>query len=222
MKKMLCLILLIFIIYSPIVLAHERLDDGWHIVVKNTESERGKSWYAQAKEWAYYENGKEILRYSSLLGSHRGWGEAPENSLASFQMTKDKGYYAFETDVRFTKDNVAVLLHDATINGVARNNDLSTITETTYVKDLTYNELKNNYVFNIERINHGKTTVLPDYNTNRITTFEEMLDFVKANKMYVNIELKEGTKEQIESLVKMTQKKGCIIMLDGLVIILTY
>ena len=207
MKKIVFLLLFLFCFLIPVVHAHEQLDDGWHIVVKNLDSEKGKNWNNQAKEWAYYEKGKEILRYSKLLGSHRGWGEAPENSLASFQMTRDKGYYAFETDVRFTKDNVAVLSHDATINNVARNNDLTTIANTTYVKDLTYEELKNNYVFNVERVNHSEPTVLSGYNTNRITSFEEMIDFVKTNKMYVSIELKEGTKEQIESLVKMTQQK---------------
>ena len=208
MKKLIILFLIILCVYTPSILAHEQLDDGWHFVVKNAETERGKNWNDQAKEWGYYEDGKEILRYSKLLGSHRGWGEAPENSLAAFQMTRDKGYYLFETDVRFTKDNIAVLSHDDFINNVAKNNDLSDINGTIYIKDLTYSELKNNYIFNIERVNHSGPTVLAGYNGNRITSFEEMLNFVKRNKMYVSIELKEGTKEQIESLVKMTQEKN--------------
>ncbi len=208
MKKIFLLVLLIICLYRPNVLAQEQLDDGWHFVVKNADSEKEKNWNEQAKEWAYYENGIEVLRYSQLVGSHRGWGEAPENSLAAFQMTRDKGYYAFETDIRFTKDNVAVLAHDATINSVAKNNDLTDISNTVYIKDLTFAELKNNYIFNIERVNHSAPTVLSVYNTNRITSFEEMLDFVKENRMYVSIELKEGTQEQIESLVKMTQDKN--------------
>ena len=53
--------------------------------------------------------------------------------------------------------------------------------------------MKNNHIFNIERVNHSEPTVLSGYNTNRITSFEEMLDFVKKNRMYVSIELKEGT-----------------------------
>lgn len=209
MKKTISLLLLLIIIYSPNVFAHEMYTDGWHIVPTNTEENISKTWSQQTKEWAYYENGKEIMRYSKLIGSHRGWGSAPENSLASFKATKEKGYYAFETDVRFTKDNVAVLSHDAKINTVARNNDLSVIAEDVFIKDLTYNQLKSNYIFNIDRLNHnGTATVLDGYNSNRITTFEEMLDYVKENKMYVSIELKEGTKEQIESLVKMTQEKN--------------
>ena len=209
MKKIFCLLFLIAVIYTPIVFAHEKYDDGWHIVPVNTESNIGKTWGLQSKEWAYYENGKETMRYSKLVGSHRGWGTAPENSLASFRITKEKGYYAFETDVRFTKDNVAVLVHDKTINSIAKNNDLTEIANDTFVSDLTYSQLKANYIFNIERVNHGNTpTTLSGYDTNRITSFEEMLDFVKANKMYVSIELKEGSKSQVESLVKMTQDKN--------------
>ena len=208
MKKYLSLIIVLLILYTPIVFAHEKLDNGWHMVPINNESEINKSWDEQSKEWGYYENGKEIMRYSKLLGAHRAWGEAPENSLAAIKMLREKGYYAFETDIRFTKDNVPVLCHDAAINVLARNNDLSTITNTVNLKDITYNELKNNYIFNIERLNHDGATMLDGFNTNRITTFEEMLNYVKANKMYVSIELKEGTKEQIESLVKMTQEKN--------------
>lgn len=207
-QKILFLVCIAILLSIPTVLGKEQLEDGWHIVVANSEEERGKDWNLQNKEWAYYEGGKEIMRYSRLIGSHRGWGTAPENSLASFKATREKGYYAFETDVHFTKDNVPVLIHDATINSTARNNDLSVIAEDTYVKNLTYNQLKNNYIFNIERINHGTPTVLPEFNTNRITSFEEMLDYVKANKMHVSIELKTGTKEQIESMVRMTQEKN--------------
>ena len=207
MKKILIVLLTVLLLSIPSVYAKEQLDDGWHIVVKNSEEERGKEWSQQRKEWAYYENGVETMRYSRLVGSHRGYGTAPENSLASFQVTKEQGYYAFETDVRFTKDNVGVLVHDEKINALARNNDLSTISSDTYVKDLTYNQLKSNYIFNVERLNHDGATVLSGYNTNRITSFEEMIDFVVANKMYVSIELKVGTKEQIESLVRITQEK---------------
>ncbi|MBR7042177.1 MAG: hypothetical protein IKI04_01620, partial [Bacilli bacterium] len=201
--------LLLIFLSIPTVFAHELYGNGWHLVVANNESERGKSWVNQNKVWGYYEGGREIRRYSVLLGAHRGWGTAPENSLAAFRLAKQNGYDAFETDVRFTSDNVAVLCHDVYINDVARNNDLSEITDKVYVRNVTYQELKDNYVFNIERVNHGGTaTTLDSYNNNRITRFDEMLDFVKQNKMLVAIELKVGTEAQIRSLVKMTQDRG--------------
>lgn len=211
MKKYLSLfslLLLMCIFDIPSVFAHEMLDDGWHLVSIQNESERGKDWLNQKKVWAYYKNGVEVKRYSMIAGAHRGWGTAPENSLASFKDTRDNGYISFETDVRFTKDNVPVLIHDESIHVLAKNNDLSEIPDRLLLNTLTYNQLKTNYVFPVERLNHNPDAVISGYETNRVTTFEQMLDFVKANGMHVSIELKEGTKEQIESIVKMARDKG--------------
>ena len=216
MKKFFYLFLIIAIVYSPVVFAHEKYDDGWHIVPENTEDNKGKTWSQQTKEWAYYENGEEAIRYTKLVGSHRGWGTAPENSLASFRITRENGYYAFETDVRFTKDNVPVLIHDEKINNIARDNNLNSMQNDIYVKDLTYNQLYANYIFNIERLNHsGSPTPLTGYETNRVTTFEEMLEYVKANRMYVSIELKEGTKEQIKKDTKTANLRDAFFALIG-------
>ena len=90
MKKVIIVILLLTLIYIPNTFAHEKYDDGWHFVIANSEEEKGKEYKDQTKEWGYYENGKEIMRYSNLLGSHRGWGTAPENSLAAFELNKEK------------------------------------------------------------------------------------------------------------------------------------
>ena len=205
------LFLIVYLFSTPLVYAHEKLSDGWHVLVSKTEYDSTKEWVDQVKDWAYYENGVELKRFSYLVCVHRGWGEAPENSLASFNMIKNTGYSAFETDVRFTKDNVPVLIHDASINGVAKNNDgsLSDIAETTYVKDLTFDELYNNYIFNIERGNRDNPEALSGYDNNRITKFVDMLDFVKANKFLVQIELKSGTTdEQIQLLVSLVKNKN--------------
>jgi len=48
--------------------------------------------------------------------AHRGGGAlAPENTLAAFRLGQSLGYRAHEFDVKLSKDNVAVLLHDATL-----------------------------------------------------------------------------------------------------------
>lgn len=59
--------------------------------------------------------------------AHRGGAdEAPENSLAAFTHAWDLGFHHLETDIRPTRDGVAVLHHDAswerttTGNGVVR------------------------------------------------------------------------------------------------------
>ena len=49
--------------------------------------------------------------------AHRGGArEAPENSLAAFTHASDLGFIHLETDVRPTRDGVAVLHHDATLD----------------------------------------------------------------------------------------------------------
>ncbi len=52
--------------------------------------------------------------------AHRGASEyAPENTLSSFYMGLIQGANGFETDVQLTKDGVAVLFHDDTVDRVS-------------------------------------------------------------------------------------------------------
>jgi glycerophosphoryl diester phosphodiesterase len=54
-------------------------------------------------------------RYPKLF-AHRGGGSlAPENTLAAVKLGQSLGYRAHEFDVKLTKDNVAMLLHDTTL-----------------------------------------------------------------------------------------------------------
>jgi len=53
--------------------------------------------------------------YPRIL-AHRGGGTlAPENTLAAVKLGQSLGYRAHEFDVKLSKDNVAMLLHDATL-----------------------------------------------------------------------------------------------------------
>ena len=48
-----------------------------------------------------------------FLMAHRGIKSlCPENTMASFKMTKEKNIPWIETDVRLSKDNVALIMHD--------------------------------------------------------------------------------------------------------------
>ncbi len=50
------------------------------------------------------------------LVAHRGGGSlAPENTLAAIRLGQSLGYRAHEFDVKLSKDDVAILLHDATL-----------------------------------------------------------------------------------------------------------
>ena len=196
MKKYLFLIIVLLTPFK--IYAHEQLSDGWHVVKAIEKTDNCKLNYV----WAYYKNGVEQSRFCRLIQVHRAWGEAPENSLAGIKMVKAKGYNTYEIDIRFTKDNVAVLSHDATINRIARNKDFSEIKEKITIKDHTLSEL-NNYIFVTTR--GGK--VLKNYSNNKITTFEEALKYSKENGLFITIELKGDTDSQITSLVKMVKDK---------------
>ena len=87
------------------------------------------------------------------LYAHRGkWSKKgsdyfiPENSLTGIQMAALMGYEGIECDVKYTKDNVMVVMHDATINKSMRNVDYTEISGDVKVADLTFDELRNNYV----------------------------------------------------------------------------
>jgi glycerophosphoryl diester phosphodiesterase len=50
------------------------------------------------------------------LFAHRGGGSlAPENTLAAIKMGREQSFAAVEFDVKLAQDNVAVLMHDATL-----------------------------------------------------------------------------------------------------------
>ena len=109
---------------------------------------------------------------------HRGAkAYAPENTLTSFKKAIEIGVDAIELDVRKTKDNKLVVIHDADIKRTTNGKGL--------VAELTLKEIKG---FSAEG---GET----------IPTLEEALDFLDK-KVKVIIELKElGVEEQVLSAV---------------------
>ncbi len=70
-----------------------------------------------------------------------------ENCPAGVRMADRYGYPAIECDVRYTRDSVMVLMHDATINRTMRMaSDYSPIPEPVKVSDCTFEELRTRYV----------------------------------------------------------------------------
>jgi glycerophosphoryl diester phosphodiesterase len=56
-------------------------------------------------------------RAGALIVAHRGASRyAPENTLAAFRLALDQGVRAVECDVRLTKDDHLVVIHDATVD----------------------------------------------------------------------------------------------------------
>lgn len=91
--------------------------------------------------------------------AHRGcWSKnaqnefiIPENSVAAVREAARKGYEGIECDVHLTKDGHMVILHDETLNRtVRRAQDYSRLETPVRLADLTFEELRRDYVLESE------------------------------------------------------------------------
>lgn len=127
------------------------------------------------------------------LINHRGYNwEAPENTLPAFELAAQRGCTYVETDVRFTKDNVPVLLHDATIDRTSNGSG--------NVSSMTYSELQK-YDFGAWMSEKYVGTELP--------TFAQFIALCAQRGLSVYVELKSTmTETQVRQLYSITQQYG--------------
>ena len=124
--------------------------------------------------------------------AHRGYSAgAPENTLPAYKLARQNGFDYAECDVSFTADGVAVLLHDSTIDRTSNG--------TGNIADLTY-EQASAYDYGAWYAEEYTGTPLP--------TFNEFLALCKDIGLRPYIELKAGTAEQINGLVKAVKQYG--------------
>ncbi len=125
--------------------------------------------------------------------NHRGWYEAPENTLSAFRESSKHGFKYVECDVQFTKDGIPVLLHDNTID---RTSDGSG-----EVSQLTYAELLQ-YDFSYDE--DDTTTDFSAYRGEKIPTFAEFIALCKELSLHPYIEIKGTiTVEQANTLLQI-------------------
>lgn len=147
----------------------------------------------------------QAINYDAVVQSvnHRGYNTvAPENTLPAYKLSKQQGFNYVETDVSFTSDGVAVLLHDASINRTARNSDGTSISGTVNISSITYEQALE-YDFGIWKSQTYAGTKIP--------TFEEFLMLCRNIMLHPYIELKDNggyTQAQIESIVDMVNAYG--------------
>ena len=133
--------------------------------------------------------------------AHRGYHvQAPENTMPAFAAAAEAGYQFLESDVHFTKDGVAVLCHNSTINATARNADGSKIVGVKSIQFMTYEQLLQ-YDFGIAA---GEA-----YRGTRIPTFREWIAFCREADVTPYIELKSSmTTEQVQTLMQLVEDAG--------------
>lgn len=127
--------------------------------------------------------------------NHRGHSiDTPENTIPAYIRSKEAGFTYVEADVAFTSDNVAVLLHDSTIDRTS--NGSGSIKNLTYEKVLQY-DFGSWFSSEFEGI--------------KIPTFKEFIILCKRLGLHPYIELKSSdtyTQSQISQIVKEVEDCG--------------
>lgn len=138
--------------------------------------------------------------------AHRGFSsEAPQSSVYSFALAKKKGFNWVETDLHWTSDNVPILIHDSSINSIARNLDGTEISSTINVENTTYEDLMD-YDYNVVG-----GTPKEEYSGNKLLTLEEALIIWKKLGLKAVVEIKSGQKAtdtNIGNAIALIQKYG--------------
>ena len=142
---------------------------------------------------------KEFLDAKSkivLVAAHRAaHNNYPENSLPAIQEAIDLGVDIAELDVKVTKDGVAVLMHDGTID--------RTTTGSGKPSDYTLEELRR------FRLIHKKDTT-----DEQIPTFAEVLELIKNNIM-VDIDIKTDQLDPIIAAIKKCECENHVFFFDN-------
>ena len=134
-----------------------------------------------------------------LIAAHRGNRSIrAENTMSAFKESLGKADF-IELDVNFTKDGIAVILHDDTLQRTSNASKYSLFKKPYNVIDYTYDEinkldfsswfLKEDPFKMIKKDNLTKeVSSIP---IQRISKLSEVLQFAKVNKMPLNIEIKD-------------------------------
>jgi len=119
-----------------------------------------------------------------IIVGHRGCGYEPENTFISFRKALKFKVDMIEFDVRKTKDNKLVVIHDKKVNRTSDGKG--------YVSRKTIEQLK--------KLNFGKKE--------RIPTLKEVFNFI-PKKCKLNIEIKsKKVVVELNNIIKKYVKKG--------------
>ncbi|HEY4285590.1 MAG TPA: glycerophosphodiester phosphodiesterase family protein [Puia sp.] len=129
-----------------------------------------------------------------LICAHRGaHNEFPENSMAAFKKAIDLGIDIFELDIRATKDDSLIIMHDRSVDRTTDGHG--------DVANLSFGEIRKLHLkFN------GKVT------DEKVPTLEEALTLAKG-KILVDLDIKVNKFPGILAVVNRTQTKNTVFAL---------
>ncbi len=128
----------------------------------------------------------ELSREIIIIARHGSLESTPENTIAAFEKTADIGIKGLEVDVRKTKDDKLILMHDATID--------RTTDGIGYVNKLLYEEIK---------LYDAGSWKNQEFAGERVPLLSEALQFAKERMMKLIINVKEhGIERKTLSLIE--------------------
>ena len=143
-------------------------------------------------------NNSNVYDFISRQGMLNGY---PENSNEAVLHVKQNGFNHVRVSVAFTSDNVPVLIHDASINRVARNSDGSAISSTVNIADITL-EQANTYDWGVAYGQSHKGMTIP--------LLSDFLKICSFKSILPTLEFKPSTAtdDQLQSIINMVDKYG--------------
>jgi glycerophosphoryl diester phosphodiesterase len=126
------------------------------------------------------------------LTAHRGvTARAPENTVPAYEAAVELGYYSAECDIRLTKDNEWVLIHNSTID--------TWFCQTGSVSDFTLAELKSfSYKWGVNFWQEGL----------KIPTLDEYLDVFVGSSTRPQIEIKSENFDMLHTILEAVEERG--------------
>lgn len=133
----------------------------------------------------------ENVRYIA----HRGFsGAAPENTVAAATLAGENGYYGCEFDIWPTSDRVWVVMHDETVDRMTDGEGK--------ISDMTLEQVKS------LSIDAGSN--IEAYADEKVPTLNEMLAACDKSGIRPIIEIKDGDRQNLESLADQLYESGLI------------
>lgn len=134
----------------------------------------------------------------ALVSAHRGQKspEAPENSLASFRDTLERGPILMEIDIARSADGVLMLLHDDTLD--------RTTTGSGPIAQKSYRQIRQLY------LKDAAGNVVEE----RVPTLEEALIWAKRNGAILQLDIKRGVAlEEVVAAVRQAKMQRQVILI---------
>ena len=127
----------------------------------------------------------DLFQQPCLIGAHRGSrGTHPENTLSALKHSINRCDF-IEVDVQLSSDKIAIIMHDETLKRTTNIKELEAYkTRAPYkVSNFSYKELLS--------LDYGSWFYKNKIEPEPLLTLKIVLEFIKKNNLYINIEIKD-------------------------------